>query len=78
MITLYNTSSNNYEKIEIFRMIKTNFDMINIADEIIKFIDETFHIENSYLFQLNPYNFDSVPNYIISICDREIAKLVVN
>lgn len=78
MIALYNTSSNNYEKIEIFRMIKTNFDMINIADEIIKFIDETFHIENSYLFQLNPYNFDSVPNYIISICDREIAKLVVN
>ena len=40
-----------------------------------KFINETFHVENSYVYQLNPYNYNQVPKYIIDICDREINKI---
>lgn len=47
----FNEAENNYEKLQIFRILcegsQTN-------DVILKFINETFHIENEYIMQLNP------------------------
>lgn len=48
----------------------------NIIDEhdkvLWKFIDESYHIENDYLYVLDPYDFNQIPNYIIGICDKLI------
>lgn len=76
MIDLYNTSNSNYQKVEIYRIIqKKHIKGTELNDVITNFIDQSFHIENTYLFQLNPYNFDYVPNYIVALCDDRIEKL---
>lgn len=73
MLTLYDESSSNYEKLQIYRII---FDERKIENRVVKkFINETFHMENDYLFQLNPREYDTVPQYIIDACDEEINAL---
>ena len=71
MLQLYN-GSNNYEKLQIYRIINEGFKYKN--NTVKKFIDETFHIENDYLFQLDPSKYITVPDYIIDICDEELKK----
>jgi len=74
MINLFAKTNSNYEKVEIFRMMWSNF-KIDLPDEIMKFINETYHIENTFLFQLNPYTFNSVPAYIVEACKRVVSTL---
>lgn len=74
MKNAYNEVVSNYEKIEIFRLINTYFKLDGCDDNIMKFINETYHIENSFVFQLNPYIYDIVPNYILEICDKKISE----
>ena len=72
MVAVYRNASSGYEKVQIYRIINHG----NIADTIFKkFIDEAYHIENDSLFQLNPTEFSTVPEYIINICDREIGTM---
>lgn len=33
-------------------------------------VRETFHVENDYLFQLNPCKYDTVPYFVIVECNR--------
>ncbi|GAB5377878.1 MAG: hypothetical protein AcusKO_43400 [Acuticoccus sp.] len=55
-----------YEKIQIFRIIKGKH-----QDDIIsKFINESYHIENEYVMQLNPHRFESIPEYVVEECTR--------
>ena len=79
MIDIYNSCNNNYEKLQIYRIINDGKD---INDDIIKkFMNETFHIENDYLFQLNPCEYEIIPEYIIEQCNKnilEINKKVLN
>lgn len=35
-----------------------------------KFINESYHIENEYVMQLNPHKFESIPEYVIAECER--------
>lgn len=37
------------------------------------FVNESFHIENEYVMQLNPHKFDNVPEYVVLECDRVIS-----
>ncbi len=76
MISLYQSTTNNYEKLQIFRIINTGDLPEN--NVIQKFINETFHIENEYVMQLNPLKYDSIPQYIISECDKKILTLNVH
>ena len=70
MISLYKSTNNNYEKLQIFRIINAgNLPNNNVIQ---KFIHETFHIENEYVMQLNPLKYDFIPQYIISECDQMI------
>lgn len=69
---LYENSTSNYEKLQIYRVI---FNENHENDVIRKFVNETFHIENDYLFQLNPREFDTVPQYIIDICNQELINI---
>jgi ABC-type multidrug transport system ATPase subunit len=70
LTALYRNSSNGYEKLQIFRL----FD-IEVQNSIIqKFINETYHIENEYICQLDPSQFDLIPEYVISACDQCLAE----
>lgn len=69
LIRLYEKTTNNYEKLQIYRVLNNN----NHNNRTIrKFINETFHIENDYIYQLNPCVYQTVPNYIIKECDKDI------
>lgn len=67
--SLYNSSNCNYEKLQIFRII---FDDMDLDDIIKKFINETYHIENDYIFQLDPNEYNTILRYIIEICDKMV------
>ena len=73
MIDLYKLTNNSYEKLQIYRVINDD----NSDNKVVKkFINETFHIENDYLFQLNPCKYNVIPGYIINECDADIELLI--
>lgn len=69
MIAAYRGAGNGYEKIQLYRIINEK----NHGNETIKkYINESFHIENEYIMQLNPHKYDFVPEHIISECDESL------
>jgi ABC-type dipeptide/oligopeptide/nickel transport system ATPase subunit len=72
MIEIYKSCSNNYEKLHIYRIISEDADH---TDVILKFINQAFHIENDYIYQLNPAKYQTVPQYVIDECDQYVATL---
>jgi ABC-type dipeptide/oligopeptide/nickel transport system ATPase subunit len=68
---LYHESNNNYEKLQIYRIL---FNENNETRVIRKFVNETFHIENDYIYQLNPFKYQTIPHYIIKECDIDIEQ----
>ena len=71
MKRLYNNSTNNYEKLQIYRIL---FNENNENRVIRKFVNETFHIENDYIYQLNPFHYQTIPHYIIKECDADVEQ----
>ncbi|MEA2112583.1 MAG: AAA family ATPase [Patescibacteria group bacterium] len=67
---IYNSSENNYEKLQLFRILKGDY----ASDVMKKFINESYHIENEFINQLNPLKFDLVPEFIIKECDEIINQ----
>ena len=68
---LYESSQNNYEKLQFYRLINNeNSDNVVIR----KFVNETFHIDNDYLYQLNPCKYDIIPKYIIEECNKDLES----
>ncbi|MFT6909008.1 MAG: energy-coupling factor transporter ATP-binding protein EcfA2 [Oleiphilaceae bacterium] len=63
---LYDTCSNGYEKLQMFRFFEINIDNSVLQ----KFINETYHIENEYICQLDPTQFDLIPEYVTLACDK--------
>jgi hypothetical protein len=63
---LYIASSNGYEKLQIFRLL--GLDIVNSV--IQKFINETYHIENEFISQLDRAKFDTIPEYVVAECDK--------
>jgi hypothetical protein len=39
-----------------------------------KFVNESYHIENEYLMQLNPREFDAVPEHVVQACADLLVK----
>lgn len=72
MIELYRNATSNYEKLHLYRIIKSS-EMIDKNEVIKKFINQTYHVENDFLFQLNPLEYQLVPFYIIDECDKELG-----
>ncbi len=63
---LYDTAENGYEKLQIFRLLD-----LTVENSVIqKFINETYHIENEFICQLDPAKFDTIPEYVISECNK--------
>lgn len=73
LIKIYNSCKSGYEKVQIYRLI---FDgEMEKGSPLKKYVDETFHVQNDYLFQLNPREYKIVPQYILDFCDKEVAEL---
>jgi len=69
LVHIYKLCTNNYEKLHIYRIIKAE----NSSNDIVKkFVNETFHVENDFIFQLNPRVYITVPQYIIDECDKDL------
>lgn len=75
MKALYEKTKNNYEKLHIYRMTFDDKEDDIASDIIRKFINEAFHIENNYIYQLNPCSYQLVPQYVIDECDKYMASL---
>lgn len=65
-----------YEKVQIFRMLLA-LDEAADDDTFKKFVNETFHIENEYVMQLDPREFDAVPEFVVDECIRQVDLMTV-
>lgn len=65
-----------YEKLQLFRLYKDVHKLQGSENDNIlqKFLNETFHIENEYVMQLNPQRFENVPEYIIQECEHMMLE----
>ncbi len=63
--SLYHLCRNGYEKLQVFRLLQTGHENAVIR----KFMNETYHIENEFICQLDPARFDLIPEYVIRECD---------
>ena len=77
---LYNSESNAYLKIQLFRALKDIVDDKQLSlrpmdSAWYKFIDETYHIENDYLHYLDVMKFNIVPDYIMKKVDGIMSEL---
>ena len=70
---LYHDSSSNYEKLHLFRVLFGESMKDKESTIISKFINEAFHIENDYIYQLNPCEYQLVPQYVIDECDAQMV-----
>ncbi|HTT93641.1 MAG TPA: AAA family ATPase, partial [Solirubrobacterales bacterium] len=58
-----------YEKVQIFRIASELGEDATAGDAALKkFVNETYHIENEYVMQLNPRDFDAVPEHVVKLC----------
>jgi hypothetical protein len=71
----FDTTAVGYEKVQLFRiMLALNPDSLKGDDVFTKFVNETYHIENEYVMQLNPRNFDAVPEFVIAACTALVDR----
>ncbi|MFM0019512.1 AAA family ATPase [Paraburkholderia azotifigens] len=75
MMRRFQTATVGYDKLQLFRIYKEiHQPRVSEEDSILqKFVNESFHIENEYVMQLNPHRFDYVPEYVITECERAIS-----
>ena len=70
---LYINASNSYMKLNTFRLIYDE-NLNQIPNVLRKFINETYHIENELICQLDPNDFNMIPDFIIEDCDRFVLN----
>lgn len=70
MKNAFNSSKCNYEKLHLFRIQQGRSTGNDVVD---KFINETFHIENEYIMQINPRKYEIVPTFIIDECGKILS-----
>ena len=78
--TLYGNAQCNFEKVLIFRYMVMAYEKKNrtkpLLDGIIrKYMNEPFHIENDYFYQLDPYKYDPIPESEIRLFDSKVNEL---
>lgn len=76
LVNLYNSEPCKYFKLQIFRVILEvgNKRAIIQDDVLLKHIDETYHIENDFLYNLDCKKFEIVPEFIIKKCDEFMRR----
>jgi len=71
----FDATSVGYEKVQLFRIMLAQDPTLKGDDVFTKFVNESYHIENEYVMQLNPRKFDAVPEYVIAACTERIARV---
>lgn len=71
LIEAYREAKSGYEKLQLYRLIDAGHKNTVIR----KYINESYHIENDYICQLDPREFDFIPEYVIKECDNAIADM---
>jgi hypothetical protein len=72
----YDRTSVGYEKVQLFRVMAQSADgKLQGSSAFKKFINESYHIENEYVMQLNPQEFDAVPEAIVEMCTSFVRSL---
>ena len=75
LLDLYNNAKNNYEKLCMYRVIYCE----NNENKIIrKFVNEVFHIENEYIYQLDPMKYNTIPQFVIDECNKDIDTVKIS
>jgi energy-coupling factor transporter ATP-binding protein EcfA2 len=71
LVDFYFAEDKAYLKLQLFRALKqiVPFPDVEENDTLIKFINESYHIENDYAYYLDIIEFDMVPSYIIDEID---------
>ena len=58
--------NNNYIKSQLFRIyLEISGERDSLDNNLLKFIDEIYHIENDYVFTIDLIKFDTIPDYIM-------------
>lgn len=73
MIALYKIAENDYEKLQIFRILTSGVNLEN--NYLQKYINEVFHIENDNISQLDPNKYSLVPEFVINECNRYVEEI---
>ncbi len=74
LVDLYKAAGSNYEKLHIYRILHDDKSDVIESDVILKFINEAFHIENDYIYQISSRKYQLVPQYVIDECDKVINE----
>ena len=70
----FEDTSIGYEKVQIFRVASALDPDAPAGDAALKkFVNESYHIENEYVMQLNPREFDAVPEHVLQACADLLA-----
>lgn len=74
MMQRFQSATFGYDKLQLFRIYKeVHQSGRGEQDSVLqKFVNESFHIENEYVMQLNPHRFDNIPEYVVHECERAI------
>ena len=74
MQSRFKAATAGYDKLQLFRVYRQAHFPDEKGDNAVfkKFVDESFHIENEYLMQLNPHKYENTPEYVIDECERII------
>lgn len=71
LIKTYREAQTGYEKLQLYRLIDCEHENTTIR----KHINESYHIENDYICQLDPRKFDFIPEYVIKECDNAVDEM---
>lgn len=71
--TLFENATNNYTKMNIFRLVYDD-NLLDLPSVLQKFINESYHIENEQICQLDPNDYELVPEFIIAECQKYIDE----
>lgn len=70
---IYQSSNNSYVKLHLFRILYED-SLGKIGSVLRKFINESYHIENELICQLDPTEFDLIPDFVIDECDKYVLE----
>ena len=68
---------NNYIKSQLFRIyLEISRERDSLDNNLLKFIDEIYHIENDYIFTIDLIKFDTIPDYIMDKINEYMIEKV--
>lgn len=70
---MFDSAENNYIRLNVFRLIYDD-KLDKLPNVLRKFINESYHIENELICQLDPNRYDLIPSFIIEECRKYVEE----